>query len=177
MAPSAAATAEAVGAASPAGAAPGVAAAGPPGTRVVGSGGARLPGEHGRPGDPVRFTVDGRLSPDGVPSGRFHVNHLTTEGEPFADFEGRIDCVLAADGLGVVTGVIERGDFPAAPPGTDLVGRRVGISVRDGRHGQDAIGWSWSTGGFAQDTLKCNSAIPFLPIEHGGYRVTGVPFG
>ncbi|MGC7096037.1 hypothetical protein ACPZ19_15295 [Amycolatopsis lurida] len=155
-------------------AAPGVVAAEPRETRIAGSAGARLPGQ---PGDPVRFTVDARRTADGVSSGRFHVNHLTPDGKLFADFEGRVDCALAADGLGVVTGVIERAEFPAAPPGTDLLGLRVGISVRDDPRGPDAIGWSWSTGGFARDTLPCNSAIPFLRVQDGGYRVTGSTFG
>ncbi|MBN6042258.1 hypothetical protein [Amycolatopsis sp. 195334CR] len=163
-------------AAAAAGAAPGVAAEAPKETRVVGSAGAHLPGQNG-PGDPVRFSVDARRSAEGVSSGRFHVNHLTTGGQLFADFEGRVDCALAADGMGVVTGIIERADLPGAPPGLDLVGRRVGISVRDNRHAPDAIGWSWSTGGFEHDTLPCTSTIPFLRVDQGGYHVTGNAFG
>ncbi|MEU3274431.1 hypothetical protein ABZ639_26615 [Saccharomonospora sp. NPDC006951] len=146
------------------------------GTRIVGSGGARLPDPSGN-GDPVWFKVDGRMSPEGTHSGRFHVIHRTPDGGPFAEFEGRVDCVFAEKGQGVVTGIIERVDAPALPPDVDLMGRRVGISVKDNRHGPDAIGWSWSTGGFEQDTLPCNSVPPFLDVEHGGYHVSGSTFG
>jgi hypothetical protein len=44
-------------------------------------------------GQPVRFD----LAAHGVPgksAGRFHINHLLTDGgSPFADFDGRVDCV------------------------------------------------------------------------------------
>ncbi|ASR39540.1 hypothetical protein BAY61_22000 [Prauserella marina] len=155
---------------------PGPAAESAQGARIVGSGGARLPDPSGN-GDPVWFKVDGRMSPEGQHSGRFHVIHRTPDGGPFAEFEGRIDCVFAVEGQGVVTGIIEKVDAPALPPDVDLMGRRVGVSIKDNRHGPDAIGWSWSTGGFEQDTLPCNSVPPFLDIEHGGYHVSGSMFG
>jgi len=157
--------------------APTAAAGDPRGVRVTGSASGRLDplGEFWA-GHQVRFTVDGRVSGQGQPTGRFHVDHRTPDGGPFAEFEGRVDCVLASDGQGVVTGIIERAETPGLPPEADLVGRRVGISVAD-RPGRDKLGWSWIAGGFDKDTLPCTSAPPFLKVDSGGYRVTGSSIG
>ncbi|MER7858509.1 hypothetical protein ABTX61_05360 [Amycolatopsis japonica] len=139
----------------------------PSGSVVLGSAGGPLtfPGYEG---DPVRFDFAAFGDP-GKSSGRFHVNHLTKDGKPFADFEGKVDCVSRDGDLAILTGVIERADIPALP--VDLVGRRVGFSVRDVPGGHDRIGWSWAVGGFDQDVLRCTAPIPFFETSTGGYLV------
>ncbi|MFE6610073.1 hypothetical protein [Amycolatopsis sp. NPDC057786] len=137
------------------------------GSVVLGSAGGPLtfPGFEG---DPVRFDFAAFGEP-GKSSGRFHVNHLTKDGKPFADFEGKVDCVSRDGDLAILTGVIERADIPGFP--VNLVGRRVGFSVRDVPRGHDRIGWSWGYGGFEQDVLPCTGPIPFFETSTGGYVV------
>ncbi|WP_340685790.1 hypothetical protein LCL61_05250 [Amycolatopsis coloradensis] len=137
------------------------------GSVVLGSAGGPLtfPGFEG---DPVRFDFAAFGEP-GKSSGRFHVNHLTKDGKPFADFEGKVDCVSSEGDLAVLTGVIERADIPGFP--VNLVGRRVGFSVRDVPRGHDRIGWSWAYAGFEQDVLPCTAPVPFFATSTGGYVV------
>ncbi|SFA80232.1 hypothetical protein SAMN05216266_101521 [Amycolatopsis marina] len=125
----------------------------------------RFPGWEGHP---VRFDIDAHGTATGA-SGRFHVNHRLPDGTAFADFEAKVDC-LAVDGrLAILTGVIERAEVPGMPS-LDLVGKRVGLTVRDhGRH-RDEIGWSWAYGGFDADVLPCTSGVPVLRVSEGDYR-------
>ncbi|SDM98735.1 hypothetical protein [Allokutzneria albata] len=121
-------------------------------------------------GDPVRFAVDAKGSPGKV-GGTFHVLHTKPDGKAFAEFSGKVDCLISAHGQAVVTGIVERESLPGLPPGTTVIGKRVGLSVADrGRHG-DRIGWSWATGGFEQSTLPCTSTVPFFTTTQGDYKL------
>lgn len=142
-------------------------AASGPGATVIGSAGGPLTFP-GYGADPVRFDFAAFGEP-GKSSGRFHVNHLTEEGKLVADFDGKVDCVSREGDLAVLTGVIERADIPGFP--VNVVGRRVGFSVRDVPRGHDRIGWSWGYGGFEQDVLPCTGPIPFFETSTGGYLV------
>jgi hypothetical protein len=137
------------------------------GSVVVGSAGGPLtfPGYEG---EPVRFDFAAFGEP-GKSSGRFHVNHLSLAGKLVADFDGRVDCVARAGDIAMVTGVIERADIPGLP--VDVVGRRVGFSVRDEPRGHDWIGWSWAYGSIEQDVLPCTGPVPFFRTSEGGYTV------
>ncbi|OXM51067.1 hypothetical protein [Amycolatopsis alba] len=139
----------------------------PSGSVVVGSAGGLLTFP-GYDKDPVRFDFAAFGEP-GRSSGRFHVNHLTKDGKLFADFDGKVDCVSRDGDIAILTGVIERADLPGVP--LDLVGRRVGFSVRDVPGGHDRIGWSWAYGGFEHDVLPCTGTVPFFPTSTGGYVV------
>ncbi|MCP3798196.1 hypothetical protein NLX83_02895 [Allokutzneria sp. A3M-2-11 16] len=137
---------------------------------LVGAAGGKL-GEIFGPlaGDPVRFTVDAKGTPGKV-GGTFHVLHTKPDGGAFAEFSGKVDCLVSAHGQAVVTGIVEREALPGLPPGTSIIGKRIGLSVDDrGRHG-DRIGWSWFTGGFVS-TLPCTSTVPFFTTTTGDYKV------
>ncbi|MGA6161113.1 hypothetical protein [Amycolatopsis magusensis] len=136
---------------------------------VVGSAGGPLTFP-GYPGQPVRFDVVAEGKP-GTGTGRFHVNHKTAEGGPYADFDGRVDCVAVQGNLAIVTGVVERADLPGVP-GVELVGRRIGLTFQQ-NPGPDRIGWSWAYGSFEQDVLPCTGAVPFFETAYGGYLVRG----
>ncbi|GAA4028992.1 hypothetical protein GCM10022247_62560 [Allokutzneria multivorans] len=151
----------------------GVASAAPaePEGSLVGSAGGKLPKSFGPlGGDPVRFTVDAK-GPAGGGGGTFHVVHTKPDGTAHAEFSGRVDCLIAAHGQAVMTGIVEREALPGLPPGSTIIGKRIGLSVADqGRRG-DRIGWSWATGGFQENTLPCTSTVPFFTTTHGDYKI------
>lgn len=134
---------------------------------VIGTAGLRLPWTETE-SHPVRFSV---AAHGGVAEsqGRFHVNHVQGDGSPFADFDGRVDCVLRDGDLTVITGIIERADVSELD--VDLIGQRVGVSIREVPGGHDKIGWSWATGGFDGDALRCNGTVPFIATEWGDFSV------
>ncbi|MFB9905937.1 hypothetical protein [Allokutzneria oryzae] len=139
--------------------------------RLVGSAGGTLPKMFGPlAGDPVRFTVNAHGTP-GKAGGTFHVLHTKPDGKAFAEFSGRVDCLFSAHGQAVMTGIVERAELPGLPPEIKVVGKRVGLSVQDNGKRGDRIGWSWATGGFEQNTLLCNSTVPFFTTTNGDYKV------
>jgi hypothetical protein len=136
-------------------------AAAPSESVVIGSAGGTLDFS-GWEGQPVRFD----FAAHGVPAksaGRFHVNHVLTDGSPFADVDGRVDCVSSVGNLAILTGVIEHADLPGVP-GLNLVGRRVGFSVQDNTHGTTASAGAGvllgSTRTSSRAPVRCRSSKP-----------------
>ena len=138
-------------------------------THVVGMAGGTLD-MPGYEGDPVTFAVDAHGMP-GDSDGSFHVAHHRPDGALFGAFDGSVDCVIREGDLSIVTGVVEHAELPGLPD-VDLVGRRVGVSVRDVADGQDKIGWSWAVAGFDQELPMCTGTVPFFRTAHGDYVVS-----
>lgn len=139
----------------------------PASTHLTGTAGGTL-SLPGMEGDRVSFTVNAHGVP-GDSRGRFDVDHTRPDGAPFGAFNGAVDCVVSDGDLTIVTGVIEEADLPGLP-GADIVGKRVGFTVRDVPGDSDRFGWSWMFGGLEADTLRCAGTVPFFPVEHGDFE-------
>lgn len=137
-------------------------------TEITGTAGGTLD-LPGLEGDRVAFTIDAHGKP-GDCTGTFQVTHVRPDGALFGEFDGTVDWVTRDGDLVIVTGIVENQDLPALPEG-DLIGHRVGISIRDVPGGQDKIGWSWAVVGFDQELPRGTGTIPSFQTTHGDYII------
>jgi hypothetical protein len=123
--------------------------------------------------------------PTGLPTdahGTLRVSHHSAERDTTYTADGRVDCLVTAPGSATLTAVVTH----VSPGGPDWVGKRIGISVRDGGadgHGRaprDRVGFSWDDGvnttygeqGPVPHAVgPCMAPAPFAPVTAGGYRV------
>ncbi|MGP3688219.1 hypothetical protein ACTVZO_26575 [Streptomyces sp. IBSNAI002] len=172
-------------AAAPAPAAP----AGPKAASVHGSGTILFPYAAE---DDIRFTVDAESTPwtrpfpapggeQGLPTdarGRVTVSHRYTATGFTATAEAEVDCLVTGGRTATLTAVVKSSNV-------GWEGRRIGISVQDGRHGEpDRVGFSWAVanvdvkpdGTVAEGTVgTCMAPAPFTEVTKDGYRVTPAP--
>ncbi|MFJ3926680.1 hypothetical protein [Streptomyces sp. NPDC090022] len=95
--------------------------------------------------------------------------------------EAEVDCMVTGGRTATVTAVVTKSTVGD-------VGKRIGISVQDGRHGEpDRLGFSWGIvnidpphqdehGEVVQPTVgTCMAPAPFTTVVRGGFTVTPAP--
>ncbi|MGW6685931.1 hypothetical protein [Streptomyces sp. NPDC054961] len=144
------------------------------------------------PGDDIRFTVDADAAPftrpldapngeRGLPTdarGKVTVYHYSPAHQVTGTSEAEVDCLVTGGRTATVTAVVTASN-------TGETGRRIGISVQDGEHGEpDRVGFSW---GVANVDVKedgtavearvgtCMAPAPFTTVVRGGFKVTPAP--
>ncbi|MFD4244157.1 hypothetical protein ACFWP3_21540 [Streptomyces sp. NPDC058525] len=142
--------------------------------------------------DDIRFTVDAVSTPwtrpfpapggeKGLPTdarGRVTISHHYTETGFTATAEAEVDCLVTGGRTATLTAVVKNSNV-----GWD--GKRIGISVQDGRHGEpDRVGFSWGVanvdvkpdGTVAEGAVgTCMAPAPFTEVTKGGFKVTPAP--
>ncbi|MEO3802311.1 hypothetical protein [Nonomuraea sp. B1E8] len=155
--------------ATPAGA---VTASGAPAYSLRGSASGTLPESFGQwAGEKVRFTIDAR-SDGGKTRGTFDVFHAGKPGKPtVGDFQGKISCLVAADGIAVATGVITKGHVTIGDkPAMDVSGKKVSFTVHDkGR--RDTMFWMWEFLGAPINA--CQGTVPLFKPSKSSLKVKG----
>ncbi|MEO3795158.1 hypothetical protein ABGB14_33515 [Nonomuraea sp. B10E15] len=137
-----------------------------------GSASGTLPESFGQwAGDKVRFAIDARS--DGAKTrGTFDVFHAGKPGEPaVGEFQGRISCLVAADGIAVATGVITKGHVTIGDkPAMDVSGKKVSFTVHDkGR--RDTMFWMWEFLGAPVN--DCQGTVPVFRPSKSSLKVKG----
>ncbi|MEU3774822.1 hypothetical protein AB0F11_16760 [Streptomyces sp. NPDC032472] len=139
----------------------------------------------------IRFTVDaeaapftrpfpGRQGAKGSPvdaRGKVTVYHYIP-GRGAGTSEAEVDCLVTGGRTATLTAIVTKSNVGE-------VGKRIGISVQDGRHGEpDRLGFSWgianidpphtdAEGDAAQATVgTCMAPAPFTTVVKGGFAVT-----
>ncbi|TDD25983.1 hypothetical protein [Nonomuraea diastatica] len=158
--------------ATPAGAASEVTAPEAPAYSLRGSASGTLPESFGQwAGEKVRFTIDARS--DGAKTrGTFDVFHAGMPGKPtVGDFQGKISCLVAGDGIAVATGVITKGYVNVGDkPTTEVRGKKVSFTVHDkGRH--DTMFWMWEFLGAPVN--DCQGTAPMFEPSKSSFKVKG----
>ncbi|KAB8197546.1 hypothetical protein FH608_003065 [Nonomuraea phyllanthi] len=142
----------------------------PPSYSLSGTATGTLPESFGQwAGDKVRFTIDAK-STGGRTEGTFDVLHAGKPGEPAAgDFEGKITCLVAADGFAVATGVISKGRATLpGQPAKDVTGQKVSFTVHDkGR--RDTMYWMWEFLGAPIN--DCEGTAPLFRPSTSSFKV------
>ncbi len=102
------------------------AVAGPSDTTVTGGGAAFIP--TGRfAGDRLQVDLTARVDTNSISDGRFHIALYNSSGGVLIDVVGTADCMTAAAGTAIVTGVITQGTDTAF--NVDPVGKRESITI------------------------------------------------
>ncbi|TDC97909.1 hypothetical protein E1292_36155 [Nonomuraea deserti] len=158
--------------ATPAGAVSEAAAVEAPVYSLRGSASGTLPESFGQwAGEKVRFAID--ATSDGTKTrGTFDVFHAGKPGEPtVGDFEGKISCLVAADGIAVATGVISKGYVKLGDkPAMDVTGKKVSFTVHDkGR--RDTMFWMWEFLGAPVNA--CQGTVPMFEPSKSSFKVKG----
>ncbi|NBE94357.1 hypothetical protein FE391_15705 [Nonomuraea sp. KC401] len=143
-----------------------------PAYALRGSASGTLPESFGQwAGEKVRFAVDARS--DGVKTqGTFDVFHAGKPGKPtVGDFQGRIACLVAGDGIAVATGVITKGYVNIeGEPKMDVSGKKVSFTVHDkGR--RDTMFWMWEFLGAPVN--DCQGTAPVFRPSKSSFKVKG----
>ncbi|MFJ9338044.1 hypothetical protein ACIRP0_01990 [Streptomyces sp. NPDC101733] len=144
------------------------------------------------PKDDIRFTVEAESAPfsrplnhpdarNGLPTdarGKVTVYHHADANGDTRTSEAEVDCLVTGGRTATLSAVITSGDAAE-------VGKRIGISVQDGQHGEpDRLGFSWGVGNV--DVLPdgtpteatvgtCMALAPFTTVVKGGFTVTPAP--
>ncbi|MEW2413790.1 hypothetical protein AB0953_08705 [Streptomyces sp. NPDC046866] len=139
----------------------------------------------------IRFTVDAEAAPftrpfpgpqgaKGSPvdaRGKVTVYH-SVPGRGVGTSEAEVDCLVTGGRTATLTAIVTKSNIGD-------VGKRIGISVQDGRHGEpDRLGFSWGIanldpphtdgeGDVAKATVgTCMAPAPFTTVVKGGFAVT-----
>ncbi|MFE2284113.1 hypothetical protein ACFXDJ_08070 [Streptomyces sp. NPDC059443] len=144
------------------------------------------------PDDDIRFTVDADAAPfsrplnapggeKGLPTdarGKVTVYHYSPGHNVTGTSEAEVDCLVTGGRTATITAVVTKSTVGET-------GRRIGISVQDGEHGEpDRLGFSW---GIANADVKpdgsaveatvgtCMAPAPFTTVIKGGFKVAPAP--
>ena len=141
------------------------AVAGPSDTTVTGGGAAFIP--TGRfAGDRLQVDLTARVDTNSNSDGRFHIALYNASGGVLSDLHGSADCMTAANGTAIVTGVITQGT--ATVFNVDPVGQRVSITINAVSQ-SFALDVSYLSG----HPISPCSANPFiaLVVSQGSYTI------